>query len=238
MNKKQLTTFNTAALRQILEQFGNNGHIFNSEAQFQFELAWKIRELFECEVKLEELSRIEQCAKLKSGKYSVKKDYTDIILEKGGVRIAIELKYKTALVEDLSLSNHGAVDLGTYDFMWDIKRLQTLTDKNDVSVKKHCTRGYAVILTNDCNYWRDNVNNENRIHRDFVFCEGNSPLTKGEHQWYLKDSNEPGSPGTVKDSFRDKSIILRKDYPYKWLDYCNLPMEKNGVFKFMIVEVC
>ena len=83
--KRNLTFFTLQAIESIMEELGAVPRIFNSEAQFQFELAWKIKEKFDCEVKLEELSRISKD----------KKDYTDIILEKDSLRIALELKYKT-----------------------------------------------------------------------------------------------------------------------------------------------
>ena len=42
--------------------------------------------------------------------------------DESGYRIAIELKYKTASLgsanSDIFLLNHGAVDLGRYDFLW------------------------------------------------------------------------------------------------------------------------
>ena len=87
-----MKSFNLRTLERIMNELGAAPRIFNSEAQFQFELAWKIKEEFDCEVRLEELSRISEG----------KKDYTDVILEKDGLRIALELKYKTAKYEDES----------------------------------------------------------------------------------------------------------------------------------------
>lgn len=235
MDKKSLKMLNLQVLNKLLGDFGNGGRIFNSEAQFQFELAWRLNEVFDCHVVLEGLSR-----EYKTPNKRTKKDYTDIILEKDDYRIAIELKYKTAKLDKYSLSEHGAYDLGAYDFMWDVNRLQMLTaqPKNE-TVKMSCNRGYAVILTNDYHYWTE-PNNKNTINRCFLIygnTQGKGGLTKGLHQWY----NTMGQPGLSKalknDTSRQKEITLRRDYPYQWMRYSTVPNEKNGVFQFMIVEI-
>ena len=244
MAKKSLKSFNLDELKTIMQNFASNSRIFNSEAQFQFELAWRINELFDCKVLLELLSRIEVVPNThKNAKATnvIKKDYTDIVLEKDDLRIALELKYKTALLEKLSLSHHGAVDLGSYDFMWDVNRLQMLTGKTaDETVKTPCERGYAVILTNDYHYWTTPINN-NVINREFrIHGNGNGigKLTKGQHEWY-DTTGKPGLSKVIqKDKARSQSIALRKDYHYQWIPYLSVPnVEKNGEFKYMIVEV-
>lgn len=243
MRMKQLTEFDLKELQCIMNALGRNSRIFNSEAQFQFELAWKIKEEFDCEVKLEELSRIYK------GKKS-KKDYTDIILEKDGLRIALELKYKTDLYEDKSnniyLKAHGAADLGAYDFLWDVHRIQLLTgiekklDSDDV--KMPCDRGYAIILTNDSHYWNSNSNNTlttHGINRDFLIgsiSKGNTFLKKGSHNWYTTQGTIGLSQALKNDKSRQNSIKIVKDYPYKWQDYYTIA-GKNGKFKYMVVEI-
>lgn len=255
MAKKSLESFNFSVLNKIMQDFASERRIFNSEAQFQFALAWKIYEFFDCKVNvlLEELSRIYYIEKeLKSGKKKEcqKKDYTDIILEQGGTKIAIELKYKTAILqhEQLTLSDHGAVDLGSYDFMWDVNRLQKLTGKTvDNTIQIRCDRGYAVILTNDNHYWtqpknwdvsnqRNNkgINRMFRIHGD---KNGNGILTKGTHEWYDTNGNPGLSTALQHDKSRAHPIKLKKDYPYKWSPYLKYDEVTNGEFKFMIVEV-
>ncbi len=253
MTKKSLTKLNLQELSKILEGFGNHGRIFNSEAQFQFELAWVINEAFDCNVILEGLSReyrVQNNYKNAKTPTITKKDYTDIILEKDDYRIAIELKYKTATLEhkQLSLNNHGAVDLGSYDFMWDVNRLQMLTAKpKNETVKMPCNRGYAVILTNDYHYWTEpknwdtsnqrinkGINRMFRIHGD---KNGNGVLTRGTHEWYDINGNPGLSTAIQNDKSRQNGITLKRDYPYQWLSYYMVPNEKNGEFRFMIVEV-
>ena len=66
---------------------------------------------------------------------------------------AIELKYKASSVdtsiggEQFALQNHAAQDLGRYDLVKDIERLERVVAAGRKVV------GYAIILTNDSTYW-------------------------------------------------------------------------------------
>ena len=89
-NLKQL---DAQTLSEIIKEF--NGKIFQSEAQFQFELAWKLNEKYgngdNLAVELEDMGMYE-----KEGEKVKQKSYTDIVVKQGKYRVAIELKYKTA----------------------------------------------------------------------------------------------------------------------------------------------
>lgn len=220
-----------------MNELGSVPRIFNSEAQFQFELAWKIKEEFNCEVRLEELSRISEG----------KKDYTDIILEKDGLRIALELKYKTAKYEDESqniyLKAHGAADFGAYDFLWDVHRIQMLTgmeesDKDEV--KCPCDRGYAVILTNDSHYWKDATIKET-INRDFLIGSGefsHGVLYEKTHQWYTLDGEIGYTKALQNNPSRRAAIDLKRNYFFQWKPYHTIDTNKShNEFKYMIVEM-
>lgn len=234
---RQLTSFNLHELERIMEELGNVPRIFNSEAQFQFELAWKLKEEFDCEVRLEELSRI-------SGK---KKDYTDIILEKDDLQIALELKYKTAKYEDTSrniyLKAHGAADLGAYDFLWDVHRIQMLTGMeksiND-EIKCPCDRGYAIILTNDSHYWKD-ATIKHTISRDFLIGSGEQScgiLYKKRHQWYTLDGEVGYSKALLNNPSRKPAIDLTRNYIFQWKRYHTIDsIQSHSEFKYMIVEI-
>lgn len=244
-----LDKFDKEALTNIIQKLGKAKRIFNSEAQFQFELGWKIKEQFDCKVKFEELSRIISDIS-KKGKPTSKKDYTDLILEKDNLRIAIELKYKTAKYDDInnniSLKPHGAADLGRYDFMWDIQRIQGL--KREITKGQElgicCPKGYAVILTNDKHYWDSCPNNNvpqniTVIDKDFFigeFIEGvkqsRTYIREGDHDWQKINGQTP----KLSESRKNK-ITMTKDYPYQWEDYYKNGEMKNGVFRFLIVEV-
>ena len=89
-----MINLNKETLTGAIKAFGKECKIFQSEAQFQFELAWKLQKQFpDCRVKLEDMRAYVK----KEEKNGIKrKFYTDIVLEEEGYSIAIELKYKTA----------------------------------------------------------------------------------------------------------------------------------------------
>ena len=153
-----MINLNKETLTGAIKAFGKECKIFQSEAQFQFELAWKLQKQFpDCRVKLEDMRAYVK----KEEKNGIKrKFYTDIVLEEEGYSIAIELKYKTAEYYDeksgICLFEHGAVDLGRYDYLWDVHRVELLTGKGNnnelygcVAVQKKCKKGFAVLLTNE-----------------------------------------------------------------------------------------
>ncbi len=236
--KRNLTFFTLQAIESIMEELGAVPRIFNSEAQFQFELAWKIKEEFDCEVKLEDLSRISED----------NKNYTDIILEKDSLRIALELKYKTAKYEDESrniyLKAHGAADLGAYDFLWDVHRIQLLTGVETSAVdevKHHCDRGYAIILTNDAYYWTGATIKET-INRDFLIggsgVKGRGILYKKLHQWYTCEGVVGYSKTLKNNPSRQPAIDLKRNYFIQWKPYHKIDTDKTcNEFKYMIVEI-
>lgn len=97
--------------------------IFHSEADFQHSLAWEIhKSLPDSSIRLEIPWSNED-----------KQNHLDIWVASSDVKIAIELKYKTrglqALVngELFSLKDQSAQDLGRYDFLKDVMRLEQLT---------------------------------------------------------------------------------------------------------------
>jgi hypothetical protein len=83
----------------------------------------------------------------------------------------LELKYKTRSLitmergETFYLQNHGAQDIGRYDFVKDLWRLETMVANSAHAV------GYAVMLTNDSSYWTRSrntltVDRDFRLHED------------------------------------------------------------------------
>lgn len=241
MKKKiQLQEFTKSDLLNILNEFGKKERVFNSESQFQFELAWRIKELVDCEIRLEELSRIRiDSITNKKGKIVKKKDYTDIILEKGEYRIGIELKYKTIEykndLKNINLKTHGAVDLGSYDFLLDIHRLEKLVNNSD-GVTKSCQKGFSIILTNDPDYWKprrntDTVDCEFRINQTKVGSD--VTIKQGEHKW----RNKPDGT-TPKITKTCPKINLSKEYISTWLPYTEVKDgEGNKIFRYLVIEL-
>ena len=81
--------------------------------------------------------------------------HVDIWVEQDDKALALELKYKTRALQTLVaeetfvLLNQSAQDVGRYDFVKDIGRVEAI-----VADRTWCATGYAVLLTNDPSYWR------------------------------------------------------------------------------------
>ena len=246
----KLEDLTTDKLSEIIKEFGKKQKIFQSEAQFQFDLAWKLREKFDCEVKLEELTAVLNEKENSKSKSKVKKIYTDIVLEKGDYRVAIELKYKTASLEKENLLNHGAVDLGRYDFLWDVNRIEFLLGKDKFikdgeameGKRKQVNKGFAILLTNEKKYWNecpDNPStNNSTIDNDFKL--GDKKLVDANLDWKKENGKYPNCivGKKKKPTWRAQPINLNQAYSYKWEEYCKLNnVGKNGAFNFVIIEV-
>ncbi len=199
-------------IHQILISALNKRDIFHSEADFQHHLAWEIHSFSgdSSDIRLEfPLSKSE----------SKRWEYCDILVRKPSP-IGIELKYKTkrSIVEVnnevFELKQQGAQDLGRYDFLKDINRLEFWCKQNQIS------RGYAILLTNDSSYWSapvqlNTVDKAFRLHHNEV---------GGQLKW-----DAAASKGTTKG--RERSIELHGHYSLKWFDSPRIG------FKYLFVKV-
>jgi hypothetical protein len=143
-------------LKEIMKKLADNRHVFHSEADFQHSLALEIKDYKrELELRLEKFVGIEKNEKKKD-----KSVYMDLVIIDKNKKIvsAIELKYKTFTKskngtkqtiqdEDYFLKRQGAEDLGRYDFLKDIKRLESFNKEHN------CQKSFAIMLTNDKHYW-------------------------------------------------------------------------------------
>lgn len=248
MGRKPLNILDSNSLSSLLSEFGNKPVIFQSESQFQFDLAWRLQEEYDCKVLLEDLSMV-----ITREKGSKQKIYTDIILEHPEYRIAIELKYKTAEIEsgDIILLNHGATDLGRFDYLWDVHRVEMLVDSiivntemqtsnvSDISIRKPCDKGFAILLTNEKSYWEKCWQTcGDTIDRQFCIGtnkkDGTGQLFSNTVNWRI---NKGQYPKTVGGTARGRSIPLKKQYSYQWKDYSILQSGKDtSIFKYLIIE--
>jgi len=203
-------------INTVMENLSKKRPIFHSEADFQHALAWEIhKQLPESAIRLER-------------RYSKgnKRIYFDIWIDYKGETIIIELKYKTKEVsveidnEKFNLRNHGAWDLGRYDFIKDISRLEkiVLSNKNKT--------GYAIFLTNDNSYWEDPLKEPETIDRNFRIHSGKD--IKGNLKWV------GGSPGTIKNR---NSIKIRGNYKIDWNGYSKQKVNQYGLFKYVVIPV-
>lgn len=130
-------------MKEILSSLSRSRPIFHSEADLQHALAWEIHQKWQsCSMRLE----------LKPP-YLNNRIYLDIWVALDDTIIAIELKYKTRRLhvnveeETFDLLDQSAQDIGRYDFIKDIQRLEDIVFDRDNIV------GYAIFLTNDSAYW-------------------------------------------------------------------------------------
>ena len=248
---------NKETLTSVIKNFGKEGKIFQSEAQFQFELAWKLQEQFpDCKVKLEDMRAYIKNDEKEKKKGFKKKFYTDIVIVKDDYSIAIELKYKTAeyFNNGTYLFGHDAVDEGRYDYLWDVHRIELLLGKGykkemlglkEVTVDVlRCNKGLAVLLTNEKKYWEQSYEDgKDAIDDQFKIGEKTKKIKDKNLDWKKDEKKYPQNymhyPSTVtnKDKPKDRAqpIHLARQYEYQWENY-ELPND-NGKFRFVIIEV-
>jgi len=204
-------------LQQCIDSLKNKRRVFHSEADFQFALAWEIKLAYpEAEV------RLEYCPKL------APKMHLDLIVNRDGLRFPIELKYKTkgfewsSANEAFHLKSHGAQDIGKYDCLIDIMRIEQLS-----TILPDFGLGYVVWLTNDASYWNP-LKKCDAICKDFSLHEG--IRKSGSMHW----AANAGS-GTTKN--REQEILLQGTYQIHWHDYSSFTQHKNGNFRYVLVEI-
>lgn len=221
-SKKGVKKMNDFDLHKILTVLSKERPVFHSEADFQHALAWAIHE------KCPNLNiRLEKRVELNS-----KNKYLDIFAFNDKKTVAIEVKYKTTKYktenleieinnEKFNLKNQLARDLGRYDFIKDISRLEEALEKD------FCDVGFAIFLTNDENYWKTSKNDETAADKDFRIPEGKT--INGKLCW-----KEGTSKGTMRG--REEPITLNGKYDLEWKNYSNLE-GKNGQFRYLLIEV-
>lgn len=165
-------SISTELLEEVLRELSRKRDLFWSEADFQFSFAWLLKEHLgeEAEILLERRYEatldciIDGVKKTKEEKF-----YIDIVVKYDGKFYPIELKYKTKAVKsgEIVTVTQSANDLGRYFYLWDIFRLEKLRDQQD-----DFGEGYAIMLTNDPNYYcepkyeasKESVDHNFRLH--------------------------------------------------------------------------
>lgn len=199
----------------IMEALSERRPVFHSEADFQHALAWEIQTTCpDSRIRLEYV--------IPTLRY-----HMDILVYMDGAVIPIELKYKTRKSsfdidgEPFELSNHGAQDIGRYDFVKDICRVEQ-------TVRQYTSPcGYAVLLTNESSYWRPGRSIDT-IDAAFKLHDGH--LLTGELAW-----KEHAGDGTTKG--RAAPLVLDGRYPLCWQDYSLLNESGAGRFRCLTVRV-
>jgi hypothetical protein len=150
----------------------------------------------------------------------------DLWLEDGENEILIQLKHKTRELSvtvggsQFNLKKHGAYDQGRYDFLKDIKSLESLCLDNPYR------KGYAILLTNDHRYWEKGIK-PGAVDEAFHLYEGRKVC--GGLTW-----KKEASHGTK--SGRENAIDLKGIYDLKWNNYSRF-VAKDSEFRYLCVEV-
>ncbi len=216
---------------EIYQDIVNGKIIFANENQFQFELAWRIKNEYKNYDVIFEAVYLDNTGK---------KCYTDlVVLDKNNKKYTpIELKYKTKsrYKNDLLLKNQDAQGLAAYDYLMDLMRIEFLQQNPQQQLKFYeyydnnqsysFDTGYAIMFTNDKSYYNgDWINNQAR---DFSIKEG---LNKtGTLNWNLK-INKVNNFGKN----RQNSIILKNNYLCEWAP--KIAINNNNYFRYLILEV-
>jgi hypothetical protein len=191
---------------------------FVSEADFQHSFAIELRDNFKGKNDAVYLEY-----PIKQGENYA---YIDIVLVHEKRMYPIELKYKTKKTNctdtlpntnqkacDL-LKTHSAQDLGAYDFLYDVYRIE----------KANMNAGVAIMLTNDPWYWtegkRESICDAFRINQDREIS--------GNLDWNLSEEQKMNDKHFTR---KRPGFELKNEYKCKW-------SEKNGAgFKYLYVEI-
>lgn len=218
-------------LVNIISDFAKKGFVFSNEQDFQFSLGEKIKTLKGVKnVFFEALSLDPSITftSIESGVNSninytlsrTTKQYHDILVELENKTFEIiELKYKTpgkiCLYETLKEKNitfrQGAYDLGCYDFLSDVSRLENINSRNFLSNIK-ISKSFCILLTNDKNY-RYNDFSKSGIWRMYSLCEKNKIIGKGTLTF-----KAGGMAYSIK-SKKLSAVTLKNSYTLDWHDY-------------------
>ena len=192
--------------------------IFHSEADFQFAFAWEIQKAYPyADV------RLEYCP----AEYP--NMHIDLLVKIEGKDFPIELKYKTLSTqveiagEYYNIKSHAAQDLGRYDYLIDVERIELLRDTIGSFEK-----GYAIMLSNDPAYWTIPKNSR------ATACDS-VRIHDGCKKSGLLNWRESAGAGTTKN--REHPINLTGDYIIEWQEYSKLSFARNGTFKYLLLEV-
>ena len=257
----------TEILKGIMESLGEKRPVFHSEADFQFELAWAIKEAMgeECQIRLEYPVFVNE----NLGDNRGDRWYIDIIvLIKDGENwdwIPIELKYKTripkneeqpftkmthGIEEDYYLKNQSAQDISRYLFWKDVHRVESLvkpgsrekTLKYPRQQHLNWNSGYVIFLSNDPHFRKYPEDPEEGQ-------ENSDKMPPSYRQFSMIDGTRTQENITMhwtknneiipkEESRKDKSPIdIKGAYEIKWGKYSGESSDEDDMFKYVCLEI-
>ena len=206
-------------MEKIIKTLQGKRQIFCSEADFQLEMAWVIKEMYlNAEVRLEYVPTFDD------------KMHIDILVFISNKWIPIELKYTTKkgemrdkkTQEVFNLKNQGAKNIGCYLYLKDIERIEHIKQE----VKNNFKEGYAVFLTNDKTY----LKHPRKINCDYEkFSLGDGRIIeRGEPLKWARPKKNKDIEGP---------ITLEGSYKMKWNKFSNVDEERSdGTFYYLVTK--
>ena len=210
-------TTSLQSVEDVMSRLAKIRPIYHSEADFQHAFAWELH-------KRKPNGNISLERPFKTDSANL---HLDLLFQSDGASLVVELKYKTLRLEHganehgYRLLNQGAQDIGRYDFIKDIWRLEVITRSIPQST------GWAILLTNDSTYWNP-AKRQDTADSSFRLSDGTT--LQGSLSWGPKTS-----AGTMKN--REKSLVICKAYKLRWCDYSTIAPGKNGRFRYLAVRV-
>ncbi len=190
--------------------------LFDSEPEFQHELAWQLQTMgLADKVGLDQ--PIQSLTEL---------THVDLLLIQGTERIGIKLMYRKRGLDlvlpdkqDIPLKEQGAEDLSRYDFWKGVCQIETLINENDLDA------GFSLLLTNNPRYWLKGadgtIDHAFRLHPERAPVSG--PLSWAKHTDSRTMKNRP-------------NLRVRNAYPLTWHDY-SLPHPEHPSRYLMLANL-
>ncbi len=204
-------------IQGCINELRKKRHIFVSEADFQLELAWILKDKYP-------LAKV-RCEYTPSFDPNM---HIDILVIKDGKWIPIELKYKTkGCIKELAgdvynIKNHGAKDVNCYLYLKDIQRIETV--RANVPTFEE---GYTIFITNEKSYLKSPQKSD-CVYKDFSLAEN-------EVKHGIMDWAEGTGAGTKKGM--EEPISLADSYPIHWDEYSKLDDSNTGTFWYLVNHI-
>lgn len=209
-----------ALIEEQLTQILQREDSIVSEAQLKYALAWELQSALPQGYHI----YLEYPVRMVKDNENEKRLYYDIVIKYENKYCVIELKFKTSNTKvfydgkEFEFKNHYAQDLGRFDFLKDVERIEFFKDCN----KETFDCGYAVMVTNDRLYWESK--GKNTKYENFALYEGRENVSN-----HLKWNN-PNKQSVGEK--RVNGIQLKANYKVEW----SKANDKNK-FKYLIFTI-
>ena len=210
---------NLEEVDELLKKLAKKKPIFENEKDFQYALSHELARAYpNCLIYLE------------GRPLRIEEDFNyDICMVLDDTEIFFELKHKptkfTATIKskEYQLKSQDANDLYSYDFLFDVWRLE-------LAVTKKSHTGFAIFLSNDHRYW----SGARKTAHYYPFRLEDKREIKKNTVLAWTDSKEKKGTG------RQLDLTFEQDYTFEWQDYSIIengtPIEK-GQFRYLLLEI-